>query len=282
MGLFNFGKKESEIQVRADGASVMWKVNVDGTDFANTVKINVGEGSAAVVYKDGGFAQMYKRSDVIDWKNLVKKGGSVISIYGVDTGRSFDILFGFGGIVFHDTTIDDTTEVGIRGVCRFKVTDPKTLLLNMGTSNETITVEDIRKKFFSNLETASRSECTKIFENHGYRDVQGALLDLSNIVKKSVEGEMYQGGIMIESCKISDVHFPEDYTRKFQNKVDADKAHEEEKFDGNTKFMQDLQIIKELNNSKSESTNKSYVCAFCHFTNEAGSKFCNRCGKKLN
>lgn len=281
MGLFG-SKKVSEILVKPDGESVVWKVDYDPSELSKIVKVKITEGSAAIVFKDGGYEKTIRRDEELDWARVYKKENSTISIYGTDMNKLFEMKFGFGEIPFHDDEIDDTVEIGVRGICKFRINDPKALLLAMGTNQDSIKVDTVRAKFFGDLETAVRSKCTKVFEDHGYVDVQGALDEMSKFIQKSIEQDMINAGIMVESCKLVGVNFPEGYVEKYQNKVDSTKQHDEERYDSDKKFMNDLQVIKELGKmNNGVNTPSAKVCAFCHFENDSTSKFCNRCGKKL-
>ncbi len=276
--------RESEIIISVEGDNILWKIDTD-KEFEKEVQLKMQEGCKAIVYIDGIYNDTLIGNKILPMKKYKSK---TLAIYAVNSGKEYEIKFGFGNIVFHDSVIDDTITVGIHGTCNFKVQDGKKLHLDFNGFDK-INTEDIRNKYFAKLQTVVMSKCSEIFENYGYRDVQKTLLELSKIISENIQNDMYNAGILLSSCNVMNIHFPEGYEERFQNKID----------DSNNMFnnsqdqqaMNDLRIIRELNNMNANNNNNNnqpqkpqtakLLCPRCSHEVKPGTRFCPACGAKL-
>ncbi len=273
--------KESQIIIKTEGDALLWKVDTD-KEFEKEVQLKVQEGCQAIVYLDGQYRETFFANTNIQWKKFKKND---IKIYGTNAGKDFEIKFGFGNIVFHDDVIDDTVNVGIHGTCNFRIQDGSKLHL-VFTGYDKVTPDDIRTKYFPKLQTVVTSKCSAVFERHGYRDVQQTLLELSTIIRESIEAEMFDSGIFLDSCNVMSVHFPEGYEQRFQNKVDENNDSYNNRNSSEDQVMNDLRIIRELNNLNGNNNNNNQqvaklLCPKCGRQVQVGTKFCPTCGARL-
>ena len=272
--------KESQIVINVENDCLLWKVDTD-KEFEKTVQLKMQEGCKAIVYVDGVYNDTLIGNKEIPMK---KYRNNQLTIYAINSGKEFEIRFGFGNIVFHDEVIDDTVNVGIHGTCNFRVQDGKKL---HGIFNgfEKITTEDIRTKYFAKLQTVVMSKCSEIFEQYGYRDVQKTLLELSNVIRSNIDTDMFNAGVVVSSCNVMNIHFPEGYEQRFQDKVDADKNELYGRNSAEQQVQNDLRIIRELgslnNNTQTPNRVAKLLCPKCGREVQPGTKFCPTCGARL-
>ena len=272
--------KESQIIINVENDSLLWKVDTD-KEFEKEVQLKMQEGCKAIVYVDGVYNDTLMGNKIIPMK---KYKNNQLTIYAVNSGKEFELRFGFGNIVFHDDVVDDTITVGIHGTCNFRVQDGRKLH-SVFNGFEKVTTEDIRSKYFAKLQTVVMSKCSEIFEQYGYRDVQKTLLELSNVIKSNIDADMFSSGVVVSSCNVMNIHFPEGYEQRFQDKVDAERNETSGRSSADQQIMNDLRIIRELNDitrgQNGGAQTAKLLCPKCGREVQVGTKFCPTCGARL-
>lgn len=270
-----FKGKIKEIDISDDPKNLIYVVNLENDKSYKKARLNVGTGCQAGVYYNGRLQRNYlEGSYELDLATANKKNDKV-KVIGMTLNKEFKISFGIGGIPFRDHEAGIDVLVGIHGECDCRLLDGNKIHEAFGEGYTEITADDISDKVFNKLTEHLGTEFAKKLEDYSYHEIFTSMSSLSDILKEEYFRVFRDVGIDLRSCSIDKPYFPEDYIarradaieNKFNSKPDEEK------------------ILKDILNAKNQQTKdekKTLKCEYCNQENDANTKYCIRCGRKLN
>lgn len=266
-------KKIKEFKVQSNSDYLIWQI--DTTNFADKVKFFVDTGCSLLYYENGGYCDEYQpgSSYDIDLKKNAKKGKSV-GLVGVNSEKEFKILFGVGGIPFHDRPVRLNPLVGIHGECTLRVLNGAKIRNKFGAASEAIGVDEVSEKLRIDLQAPITAILTEKLGEYTYNSLGSATVEIGKAVEEELRKLFQAEGLLLIRCSVSAPCFPEDYAKE-RNAVLGNEAEKAEKED-------DLSILTKLAEKgiTASGGDKEQTCPNCGAIVK-DAKFCPKCGREI-
>lgn len=277
-----------EIVVQPNNEKLMW--SIDTSRLAYDAELIVNMGCQVLYIVNGSLSNVFDAGKYIINPKKQRRENNIITLVGVNRGRTFSLVWGVGEIPYRDRDSKTETEIGMNGEYTLQLLQPATLYTTFGKTD--VLPKDIADKTRSKLAEILKTQLSKKVENYSYINIQSAQGQISDMIQKSFEKEMFKLGFTLESFALKEIYFPEEFRNKriqdiekgdeYDNRLS--KAAEEKLVRRRQREETDTmkEFLKGVNASAAHSEpSADPKCPVCGMICKAGTLFCPKCGKKL-
>lgn len=277
-----------EIVVQPNNEKLMW--SIDTSRLAYDAELIVNMGCQVLYIVNGSLSNEFDAGKYIINPKKQRRENNIITLVGVNRGRTFSLVWGVGEIPYRDRDSKTETEIGMNGEYTLQLLQPATLYTTFGKTD--VLPEDIADRTRSKLAEILKTQLSKKVENYSYINIQSAQGQISEMIQKSFEKEMFKLGFTLESFALKEIYFPEEFKNKriqdiakgdeYDNRLS--KAAEEKLVRRRQREEMDTmkEFLKGVNASAAHSEpSADPKCPVCGMLCKAGTLFCPKCGKKL-
>ena len=277
-----------EIVVQPNNEKLMW--SIDTSRLAYDAELIVNMGCQVLYIVNGSLSNAFDAGKYIINPKKQRRENNIITLVGVNRGRTFSLVWGVGEIPYRDRDSKTETEIGMNGEYTLQLLQPATLYTTFGKTD--VLPQDIADKTRSKLAEILKTQLSKELEKYSYINIQSAQRQISDMILESFKKEMFQLGFGLESFALREIYFPEEFKNKrIQDIAKGDeydnrlrKAAEEKLVRRRQREETDTmkEFLKGVNASAAHSEpSADPKCPVCGMLCKAGTLFCPRCGKKL-
>lgn len=267
------------IEFNGTNESVVWKH--PHNFFINGADLIVPFTHEAIIIKNGQAQESYKPGkhiiDDLSNTKLVffrKKSNEIIEVYYINKSLNLPIKWGTKTQMdLIDPLLNVPVRIGAHGEFEIKISNPRKFLIKVVGNSEGMSKELIQDFFRDRMAMYIKNSIADIMlkDNISFYQISGKLKELSLSIKRELQNEFDNYGVMLESFLIASVVINEEIKKELE-KVFLEKAKEK---------IKDDTLIKPKAKESAVKPKENIKCPTCGVDVDKSSTFCSTCGNKI-